>query len=110
VAGFDVSTDPLQVSANRHVPESAALYESLTAREFLDVIGSLYHQPRESARQRIDELLDHSDSQNQDHGSASSQGHEAESPHRVRLMHRPRCCFSMTMTGLDANAALSSRS
>ncbi len=47
VAGFDVTTDPLEVKRRvGYVPESAALYESLTAREFLEVIASLYHPPR----------------------------------------------------------------
>src|SRR5580765_5211571 len=59
VAGFDVERDPVEVKRRiGYVPESAALYESLTAREFLDVIASPYHEPPAGAHQRIDELRD----------------------------------------------------
>src|SRR5204863_8107439 len=62
VAGFDVVTHPLEVKRRiGYVPESAALDESLTAREFLEVIASLYHEAAASAHHRISELLDRFD-------------------------------------------------
>jgi ABC-2 type transport system ATP-binding protein len=110
VAGFDVTTDPLEVKRRiGYVPESAALYESLTAREFLDVMASLYHEPPASARQRIGELLDRfglSAAKDQ-RLSEFSKGMKQKVVIASALMHRPEVLFlDEPLTGLDANAAL----
>ena len=43
VAGFDVARDPLEVKRRiGYVPETAALYETLTAREYLALVASLH--------------------------------------------------------------------
>src|SRR5690242_2608823 len=110
VAGFDVVADPIEVKRRiGYVPESAALYESLTAREFLDVIGSLYHQPVETAHQRIDDLLDRfglADAKDQ-RLSEFSKGMKQKVLIASALMHRPDVLFlDEPLTGLDANAAL----
>ncbi|MGD1089568.1 MAG: ABC transporter ATP-binding protein [Verrucomicrobiota bacterium] len=39
------------------VPENLALFDNLTAREYLTFIGRMYLLPRETIRQRCDELL-----------------------------------------------------
>src|SRR5215469_7666206 len=39
------------------VPEDLALLDNLTAREYLTFVGRMYLLPRETIRQRIDELL-----------------------------------------------------
>src|SRR3954466_5787154 len=58
VAGYDVARDPLQVKQRiGYVPESAALYESLSAREYLDLVASLHHLPAAATQPRIEELL-----------------------------------------------------
>jgi ABC-2 type transport system ATP-binding protein len=110
VAGFDVATDPLDVKKRiGYVPESAALYESLTAREFLEVIASLYHQPPDSARQRIDELLDRFDlaGAKDQRLSEFSKGMKQKVVIASALMHRPEVLFlDEPLTGLDASAAL----
>ena len=110
VAGFDVTTDPLEVKRRiGYVPESAALYESLTAREFLDVIASLYHEPHAAAEQRIEELLDRfglAESKDQ-RLSEFSKGMKQKVLIASALMHRPEVLFlDEPLTGLDANAAL----
>jgi ABC-2 type transport system ATP-binding protein len=110
VAGFDVETDPVEVKRRiGYVPESAALYESLTAREFLDVIASLYHEPSAGAHQRIDELLDRfglAASKDQ-RLSEFSKGMKQKVLIASALMHRPEVVFlDEPLTGLDANAAL----
>ena len=110
VAGFDVEKDPIEVKRRiGYVPESAALYESLTAREFLDVIASLYHEPAKGARQRIDELLDRFglDASKDQRLSEFSKGMKQKVLIASALMHRPEVVFlDEPLTGLDANAAL----
>src|SRR5262245_60224037 len=39
------------------IPEDLALFDNLTAREYLTFIGRMYLLPRETLRGRIDELL-----------------------------------------------------
>jgi ABC-2 type transport system ATP-binding protein len=110
VAGFDVVEQPIDVKRRiGYVPESAALYESLTAREYLDVIASLYHLPREGALQRIDELLDRFElsAARDQRLSEFSKGMKQKVLIASALMHRPEVLFlDEPLTGLDANAAL----
>lgn len=110
VAGFDVVEQPIEVKRRiGYVPESAALYESLTAREYLDVIASLHHLPRGPALQRIDELLDRFElSASRDQRlSEFSKGMKQKVLIASALMHRPEVLFlDEALTGLDANAAL----
>ena len=110
VAGFDVATDPVEVKRRiGYVPESAALYESLTAREFLDVIASLYHEPPAAAQQRIAELLDRFGlgAAKDQRLSEFSKGMKQKVLIASALMHRPDVLFlDEPLTGLDANAAL----
>lgn len=110
VAGFDVEAAPLEVKRRiGYVPESAALYESLTAREFLEVIASLYHEPPASARQRIDELLDTFGlaAAKDQRLSEFSKGMKQKVVIASAIMHRPDVLFlDEPLTGLDASAAL----
>jgi ABC-2 type transport system ATP-binding protein len=110
VAGFDVVRQPLEVKRRiGYVPESAALYESLTAREFLELVASLHHQPREAAEQRIDELLGRFDlgTSRDQRLSEFSKGMKQKVLIASALMHGPEVLFlDEPLTGLDANAAL----
>jgi ABC-2 type transport system ATP-binding protein len=60
ILGIDVS-DPAQALAVKQrvgvVPENLALFDNLTAREYLTFIGRMYLLPAETIRQRCDELL-----------------------------------------------------
>jgi len=110
VAGFDVVRDPIEVKKRvGYVPESAALYESLTAREYLELIASLYHLPAESTRGRVVDLLDrfglsHAIDQRL---SEYSKGMKQKVLIISALLHRPEVLFlDEPLTGLDANAAL----
>jgi len=110
VAGFDVVSDPLQVQARiGYVPESAALYESLSAREYLELVASLYHLPREGAAHRIEEMLDRFELSPaiDQRLSEFSKGMKQKVLIASALMHRPEVLFlDEPLTGLDANAAL----
>jgi ABC-2 type transport system ATP-binding protein len=110
VAGFDVARDPLEVKRRiGYVPESAALYESLSAREYLELIAALHHLPRGSAAHRIEELLARFDlSASIDQRlSEFSKGMKQKVLIASALLHRPEVLvLDEPLTGLDANAAL----
>ena len=110
VAGFDVVRDPLEVKQRiGYVPESAALYESLSAREYLDLIASLHHLPREATGARIEELLTRFELSNaiDQRLSEFSKGMKQKVLIVSALLHRPEVLFlDEPLTGLDANAAL----
>jgi ABC-2 type transport system ATP-binding protein len=110
IAGFDVSRDPIEVKKRvGYVPESAALYESLSAREYLDLIASLHHLPPEATRPRIEDLLDRFGlSQAIDQRlSEYSKGMKQKVLIVSALLHRPEVVFlDEPLTGLDASAAL----
>jgi ABC-2 type transport system ATP-binding protein len=59
VAGFDVVEEPLEVKKRiGYVPETPALYDSLTADEYLELVSCLHHLEPGMARVRRAELLD----------------------------------------------------
>src|SRR5437667_4653054 len=59
VAGHDVVRDAEQLRASIGLAgQNAAVDETLTGRENLELVGRLYHLPRDVARRRAGELLD----------------------------------------------------
>jgi ABC-2 type transport system ATP-binding protein len=110
VAGFDVESHPLEVKRRvGYVPEAPALYETLTAREYLQLVAALHHQPFDEARRRVADLLDRLDlSAAMDQRlSEFSKGMKQKVLIASALMHRPEVLFlDEPLTGLDANAAL----
>jgi ABC-2 type transport system ATP-binding protein len=110
VAGFDVVSAPLEVKKRiGYVPESAALYESLSAREYLDLVASLHHLPTEATRTRIEDLLTRFElSAAMDQRLTEfSKGMKQKVLIVSALLHRPDVLFlDEPLTGLDANAAL----
>jgi len=110
VAGYDVASDPIEVKKRiGYVPESAALYESLSAREYLELIASLHHLPLAGTAPRIEELLDRFGlSQAIDQRlSEYSKGMKQKVLIVSALLHRPEVVFlDEPLTGLDASAAL----
>jgi ABC-2 type transport system ATP-binding protein len=60
VLGKDMRDLRQALEAKSHmgvVPEDLALFDNLTAREYLTFVGRMYLLPRETIRRRIDELL-----------------------------------------------------
>ena len=110
VAGYDVVKDALEVKRRiGYVPESAALYESLTAREYLELVASLYHLPAASTPARVEEMLSRFDLSHaiDQRLSEFSKGMKQKVLVASALMHRPEVLFlDEPLTGLDANAAL----
>jgi len=112
ICGFDLRRNVLEVK--RHVgfvPESGAVFESLTGLEYLEMVAALYGIPREAARDRIrqftaffelsfdtltDKLL-----------GAYSKGMRRKVVITAALLHNPPVVFfDEPLDGLDANAAV----
>src|SRR5204863_2876524 len=58
ICGFDLRRDPIEVK--RHigfVPESGAVFESLTGLEYLEMVAALYGIPGTAARERIRQFI-----------------------------------------------------
>jgi len=58
ICGFDLLREPIEVK--RHVgfvPESGAVFESLTGLEYLEMVAALYAIPPEAARARIRQFI-----------------------------------------------------
>src|SRR3954471_13138476 len=58
ISGYDVTEQPVEVKKRiGYVPENAVLYESLTADEYLDLVGELRHMERGRLRAQRDDLF-----------------------------------------------------
>ncbi|MGE5359905.1 MAG: ABC transporter ATP-binding protein [Bacteroidales bacterium] len=110
VAGFDVAAQPLEVKRRLgYVPESGAVYDNLSAAEYLELVASLHHLPRTRAAQRADELLELFDLiGDRDRRIAEfSKGMRQKVLLSAALLPNPEVLFlDEPLTGLDANAAL----
>ena len=109
ICDIDVAADP--VRAKRclgYVPESGALYESLSAGEFLRMVGSLYGMRRRHAAGRIDrflELFGMSEARDRLLG-ACSKGMKQKVLISAALLSNPQVLFlDEPLNGLDASAA-----
>ena len=113
VNGFDVVNDPLNVKRiTGYVPETGAVFESLTAWEYLQLIAALYHIPEGEAKERIEQFgqfFDLTTATLQDKQlSAYSKGMRQKVVITSALLHNPKVVFlDEPLNGLDANAALS---
>jgi ABC-2 type transport system ATP-binding protein len=112
ICGLDLLRDTLEVKRRiGFVPESGAVFESLTGLEYLEMIGALYGIPEANARERIrqfiaffelsfetltDKLL-----------GAYSKGMRRKVVITAALLHNPPVVFfDEPLDGLDANAAV----
>ena len=109
VAGYDVLEQPLEVKKRiGYVPETAALYDALTAAEYLELIACLHHLDPKLATTRRTELLELfglGEVQNQ-RMTEFSKGMRQKVVIAAALLHRPEVLFlDEPLDGLDANAA-----
>jgi len=113
VEGFDISREPLEVKrVVGYVPESGALFEALTAQEYLRFVASLYHIADDEAALRIARFAKFFDLDGDTLAdkplSAYSKGMRQKVVITSALLHNPRVVFfDEPLNGLDANAALS---
>ncbi len=109
VAGFNILQDPTEVKKHiGYVPESGALFETLTAWEYLQFVAELHHLDRKSAGQRIEELLAlfGLDGEKDDRLQSYSKGMKQKVLICSAVLHNPDVLFlDEPLNGLDANAA-----
>ena len=110
VAGFDIVAQPLEAKARiGYVPETAALYDGLTAAEYLELIACLHHLDPKTAAPRCSELLELFDLAGAQHQRLSefSKGMRQKVLIAAALIHGPEVLLlDEPLDGLDANAAL----
>lgn len=112
ICGVNVVTDAL--AAKRlmgFVPDSGAVYESLTGLEFLLMIGALYGIHEDEARPRIRQFLDFFELDEQTLTAkllgAYSKGMRRKVVITAALLHNPQVVLlDEPLDGLDANAAV----
>jgi ABC-2 type transport system ATP-binding protein len=112
ICGFDLLTDSIEVKKRvGFVPDSGAVFESLTGLEYLEMIAALYGIPATAARERIRQFLAFFDL-----GfnvltdkllGAYSKGMRRKVVITAALLHNPQVVFfDEPLDGLDANAAV----
>ena len=112
IAGFDVVRNPLNVKRIiGYVPETGAVFETLTGWEYLQLVAALYHIPEDEAAARIErfaQFFDLMDVTLRDTQlSAFSKGMRQKVVITAALLHNPDVVFfDEPLNGLDANAAL----
>ena len=110
VAGFDVVAQPLEVKRRiGYVPESGALYESLTAAEHLELVACLYRLDPSRARARIAEVMELFGLEQAQHQRLAqfSKGMKQKVLLASALIPNPDVLFlDEPLNGLDVNAAL----
>ena len=110
VCGFDVAAQPLEVKRRiGYVPESAALYDALTPREFLQFIGRLYGLTDSEIWRRAFEMLDLFGLTREldDRMSTFSKGMRQKVLIVAGLIHNPQVIFlDEPLSGLDANSVV----
>lgn len=109
VAGYDVVEQPLEVKRRiGYVPETGALYESLTPLEYLEMVACLHHLDPATTDARANEFLELFGLQDvKTHQMAEfSKGMKQKVVLSAALIHRPDVIFfDEPLNGLDAGAA-----
>ena len=112
VHGIDVVRDPMAVKRiTGYVPESGAVFETLTGQEYLTLVAELYRLPVADATARARQLgeLFQLDQRllEQEQLSTYSKGTRQKVVIISALLHRPQVVlFDEPLNGLDANATL----
>ncbi len=112
ICGFDLERQTLEVKRRvGFVPDSGAVFESLSGLEYLEMIAALYGIPAEAARDRIKQFIaffDLSfDTLTEKLLGAYSKGMRRKVVITAALLHNPPVVFfDEPLDGLDANAAV----
>lgn len=110
VLGMDVKTNALEIKSKiGYIPENAALYETLTAIEYLLFVGQLYQIPEASLKLKANELLRlfDLDKAKESRMTTFSKGMKQKVLLISGLLHNPEIIFlDEPLSGLDANAVI----
>jgi len=110
VAGFDIAQDPLEVKRRLGVVlESPAVYDTLTADEYLELIGCLHHLEPATSSTRREELLEVFSLTADRHQRLKefSKGMRQKVVIAAALIHKPDVLIlDEPLDGIDANTAL----
>jgi ABC-2 type transport system ATP-binding protein len=112
VCGFDLLRDPIEVKRRiGFVPESGAVFESLTGLEYLEMVAALHGIPGDAARQRIKQFIAFFDlgfsTLTDKLLGAYSKGMRRKVVITAGLLHNPQVVlFDEPLDGLDANSAV----
>ena len=112
VCGFDLLRETIEVKRSvGFVPESGAVFESLTGLEYLEMVAALYSIPEAAARSRIEQFIAFFDlsfaALTDKLLGAYSKGMRRKVVITAALLHNPQVVFfDEPLDGLDANAAV----
>ena len=112
ICGFDLISDTIEVKRRvGFVPESGAVFESLSGLEYLEMIAALYGIPEDAARTRIRQFIAFFDLSFETLTDkllgAYSKGMRRKVVITAALLHNPPVVFfDEPLDGLDANAAV----
>lgn len=112
ICGHDLLEDPIGVKRNvGFVPDSGAVFESLSGLEYLEMVAALYGIPAEAARDRIRQFITFFDLSFETLTDkllgAYSKGMRRKVVITAALLHNPPVVFfDEPLDGLDANAAV----
>jgi ABC-2 type transport system ATP-binding protein len=113
IGGHDVVRDPIEVKRIMgYIPETGAVFETLTAWEYLTLVASLHGIAPDTVPGRISGFADFFELSRSDLVSkplgAFSKGMRQKVVITAGLLHHPQVIFfDEPLNGLDANAALS---
>ncbi|HMP84161.1 MAG TPA: ABC transporter ATP-binding protein [Verrucomicrobiota bacterium] len=112
ICGIDLLQQPMEVKRRvGFVPESGAVFESLSGLEYLEMVAALYGIPQDTARPRIQQFISFFDLSFETLTDkllgAYSKGMRRKVVITAALLHNPPVVFfDEPLDGLDANAAV----
>ncbi len=112
ICGLDLLREPIEVKKRiGFVPESGAVFESLTGLEYLELVAALYAIPPDTALERIRQFITFFDLSFETLTDkllgAYSKGMRRKVVITAALLHNPPVVFfDEPLDGLDANAAV----
>lgn len=110
VLGQPLPASAVEIKQNLgYVPESAALFESLTGQEFLELTGRLHEMDEETLQTRIGAMLEtfNLTAERDDRLSAYSKGMRQKILIAAALVHNPALILmDEPLSGLDVSAAI----
>jgi ABC-2 type transport system ATP-binding protein len=112
IGGIALADDPIEVKRRvGFVPESGAVFESLSGLEYLEMVAALYRIPPKAALERIKQFIAFFDlgfdTLTDKLLGAYSKGMRRKVVITAALLHNPQVVFfDEPLDGLDANAAV----